>query len=112
MSTERIAAGVTIHKSAVFTIFYMLFHLLERGIHGLRHGESFVEAVRTAAFAHGGGLALHFAFVFFAFIPFFALREGRLVIGEERFHQLFLGSGRPSVSHEGGHGARLQPRPH
>ena len=101
---------ITVHKAAVFAVFYSLFHLLERGVHGLLHGESFQNALR-AEFTHGGGLAIRTFVVFFAFIPFFALRESRQIIGEERFTRLFLGSGRDWAPRGGG-GARLQPRPH
>jgi len=100
---------VTVHKAAVFTVFYGLFHLLERGIHGLLHGENFLKAVHAEVFTHGGGFAIRLACMFFAFMPFFALMESRQVIGEERFHQLFLGSKRVRAS-DGGAYVRLEPR--
>ena len=102
LSRGRPLHVVTIHKSAVFTVFYTLFHLLERGIHGLVHGESFWKAVQAEAFVHGGGLALRMIVVFFVFIPFFALRELRRVIGEERFQQLFRGNWRQETSRQSG----------
>jgi hypothetical protein len=102
---------VTIHKSAVFTVLYSLFHLLERGIHGLLHGESLWKAVQAEIFVHGGGLALRLLVLFFALIPFFALRELRRVIGEEQFQQLFLGSGRHSTSSRSATSRRNAPGP-
>ena len=82
---------VTLCKSAIFGIYFLLFHLLEEGVRGWFHHESFLHAVR-AEFAHTDGLAIPILFVFFAFIPFFALRETRHVIGEQRFRHLFFGT--------------------
>ena len=80
---------VTLRKSAVFAVFYLAFHVVEEGIHGLLHGEAFLDAAADV-FRGPNGLAIRMLFVFFAFIPFFALRESRRVIGEERFRDLFL----------------------
>jgi uncharacterized membrane protein YozB (DUF420 family) len=93
---------VAVYKAAVFTVFYLFFHLLESGIRGVLHGEPFLQAVHAEAFTRPGRLAIRMLFVFFAFIPFFALLESRHVIGEERFRHLFFGVGRHSPSHEDG----------
>lgn len=82
---------VTICKSALFGVYYLLFRLLEAGVRGLFHRESFLHAVREQI-VHTDGLAIPLLFVFFAFIPFFALRETQHVIGEERFRHLFFGT--------------------
>lgn len=85
---------VSLWDAAVFTVFYAMFHLLDVGIHAVIHRESFAAAVRTEAFTHVGRMAMRMVVVFFAFIPFFALRESRHVIGEENFDRLFFGSRR------------------
>src|SRR5262249_52129498 len=100
---------VTIYKSAVFSVYYLLFHLLESGIRGLFHHESFLQAVR-AEIAHADGLAIPVLFVFFAFIPFFALRETRHLIGEQRFRQMFFGTKGASPLPPAD-GAQLRPGP-
>jgi hypothetical protein len=83
---------VTVYKSAVFTIFYLMFHLLEEGVRGALHGKGFLHAVQVETFTGVAGLLARLLFVFYAFVPFFALMETRQAIGIERFHELFLGS--------------------
>ena len=109
LSRNRPLLVTTVHKAAMFAILYTLFHVLEQGIRGIVRGESFLEAVRAEALRPSGGPAIRMVVVFFAFVPFFALRELRRVIGEERFQQLFLGSGRHLTSRQSGEGGRLQP---
>ncbi len=82
----------TLHKAGSFTLLYMVFHVLERTIHGVVHGETFVGALRAAAVAAKGEVVTRAIMVFFAFIPFFALFETRRVMGEDGFRSLFLGS--------------------
>jgi hypothetical protein len=82
---------ITVYKSAVFTIFYLMFHLVEEGVRGALHGKGFLHAVQAEAFASVGGVVAHLLFVFFAFVPFFALMETRRAMGIDRFHELFLG---------------------
>ena len=69
-----------------------MFHLLEDGVRGSLHGEGFLEAIHAEAFANIGGLFARLLFVFFTFIPFFALMETRRVLGVDRFRELFLGT--------------------
>lgn len=84
----------TLHKAAMFTILYILFHALEHTIHGLIHGRTFGAALHAVAVAGGRGLLVRALTVFFAFIPFFALLEIRRAMGEEKFLSLFLARGR------------------
>jgi hypothetical protein len=83
---------VTVNKSAVFTIFYFMFHLLEDGVRAALHGKGFLHAIQAEAFTSFGGVMARLLFVFFAFVPFFALMETRQAMGMDRFHELFLGS--------------------
>jgi hypothetical protein len=83
---------IAVYKSAVFTIFYLMFHMLEEGVRGALHGKGFLHAVQTETFTSVGGLSARLLFVFFTFVPFFALMETRRAMGIERFHELFLGN--------------------
>jgi hypothetical protein len=79
----------TILKAGMFTVLYVLFHVLEHTIHGLLHRETFLGALHSVA---GKGVILARALtVFFAFIPLFALFETRRVMGEDEFLSLFIG---------------------
>jgi hypothetical protein len=79
----------TIHKSALFTLFYIAFHILEHTVRGLWHGETFLGAIHAAAATRKGELVCMALVLFFAFIPFFAVREMRRVMGEDKFRDLF-----------------------
>jgi hypothetical protein len=92
----------TVHKAAVFTVFYLAFHVLESAVRGLLHGQTFFGALRAATVTEGKEL-LSLAFVmFFAFIPFFALRETRRVLGADKFRDLFFAKRQPPSSDEVG----------
>ena len=81
----------TLYKSAVFTLFYLVFHSLEGTLHGVMSGKAFLDALATEARKDRGESVSRGLVMFFAFIPFFALREIRRALGEERFHRLFFG---------------------
>jgi hypothetical protein len=96
----------TIHKSLMFTLLYLAFHVLEEGVHGVLHGHSFFRplVVEKEEFL-GLGLVL-----FFAMIPFFAVREMRRVMGADNFRHLFLGRNRPEQFNQPAvGGSRLSP---
>ena len=84
---------ITVNKSAVFTIFYLMFHLLEDGVRGVLHGKGFLQSIQAEAFTSAGALFARLLFVFFTFVPFFAFMEMRRVIGIDRFRELFIGRG-------------------
>lgn len=86
----------TIFKALVFAGFALLFHALEDIVHSLLHHQTFLGALHTLVVAESGGLLLTRALIFFfAFIPFFALRELRRVVGEDEFRRLFVGKREP-----------------
>ena len=81
-----------------------MFHLLEDGVRGALHGKGFLHAIQAEAFTSVGGVVARLLFVFFAFVPFFALMETRQAMGMDRFHKLFLGSAhRPNTSRKAPH---------
>lgn len=104
---------ITVNKSAVFTIFYLMFHLLEEGVRGALHGKGFLHAIQAEAFTSVEALLAHLLFVFFAFIPFFALMETRRRIGIDRFRELFLSSSHnPNTSRKAPHAGQLIGKEH
>ena len=88
----------TIAKALVFSVFALAFHILEIIVRGLLHHDTFGGALHGVVVAESGELLTRGLIFFFAFIPFFALRELRRVLGEVEFKDLFLGKkSRPPV---------------
>ncbi|HEY6343908.1 MAG TPA: hypothetical protein VIY49_20625 [Bryobacteraceae bacterium] len=98
----------TIHKAIMFTMLYLAFHVLEEGVRGVLHGHSFFRPlVVEKEELLGIGLVL-----FFAMIPFFAMREMRRVMGADNFRHLFFGGNRPEQFNQpavGVSGSRFSP---
>ena len=95
----------TIHKAAMFTLFYLLFHAIEEGVRGLFKGEDLRAVIHSMATAETGKETFFRALVFFfAFIPFFALRETERVMNVDGFG-LFFGRRQPPPTDE----ATLKP---
>ena len=76
----------TIYKSFVFTLLTAAFHIAEHAIRGLVQGEP-AGALSGTAISELFGRCL---VLFFAFLPFFALRETGRVLGETRLKDLFF----------------------
>jgi hypothetical protein len=82
----------TVYKSFIFTLLVAVFHLLEHAINGWLHGEGLAAAFAVLR-ARGIAELLALGLVYFcAFLPFFALREIRRVLGERRLADLFFRS--------------------
>jgi hypothetical protein len=78
----------TFHKAAVFTLFYLAFHVVEGTLRGLLHRQTFFGALYAATVTQRGELLTLALVMFFAFIPFFALMETRRVLGADKFLDL------------------------
>jgi hypothetical protein len=85
----------TLYKSAVFTVFYLAFHILETTVHAFIHGQHLASSLYMELISGNGKILSQATFIFLAFIPFFALREVRRVLGNTNFRYLFLGRGQP-----------------
>jgi hypothetical protein len=79
----------TVVKALMFTILQLAFDLIEHTVRRLLHHEGFLGALRSSVTAERRELLTRAAIFFFAFIPFFALRELRRVLGEAHFRHLF-----------------------
>jgi len=77
-------------KSFVFGLLVYAFHIVEEAIKRLIHGAEPLAVPREIRFDQ---LASRSIIVFCIFIPLFAFREIRRVMGEEEFRSLLFGSG-------------------
>ena len=80
-------------KAFIFTLLVFAFHVVEEVIKRLIHGAAMAEASRNIRFDELAGRCI---VVFCVFIPFFAFREFRRVMGEDEFKTLVFGKGEPN----------------
>jgi len=85
----------TLYKSAVFTVLYLAFHTLETTVHAFIHGQHLASNLDMELIYGNVKIFSQATFIFLAFIPFFALREVRRVLGNDNFLYLFLRRRRP-----------------
>jgi len=76
-----------INKAFLFGLLVFAFHILEEAIKHLVHGKSLVEAWHEVRI---DDLLSRNVIVFCTFIPLFAFREMRRVLGEEQFRSLLF----------------------
>jgi len=80
----------TLYKAFVFSLLVFAFHIVEEAIKRRWHGETFATAY------HGirvNELLARSVVIFCAFLPLFAFRELRRVLGEDNFSTLFFRNG-------------------
>jgi hypothetical protein len=81
----------TIYKAFVFGLLAVGFHVLEEAVRALVHHKGLAEAFEVLRTASGRYELLGQCLVLFcAFIPFFAFRETRRVLGGSRLYDLFF----------------------
>jgi hypothetical protein len=80
----------SVSKAILFSFLVLAFHILEEAIKQLVHGKEVAGAFHDMPLDHLLGGAL---IIFCTFVPFFAFRELQRVLGEDRFHDLFLLAG-------------------
>ena len=88
----------TLYKSAVFTVLYLIFHTLESIVNAFIHGAHLASSLNMEMIYGNGKILSQATFIFLAFIPFFALREVRRVLGNDNFRHLFFDRGQPPDS--------------
>src|SRR5271169_5225192 len=82
-----------LYKAFLFSLLVLAFHIMEETIKRRWHGENFVTAY------HGirvDELLARSVIVFCTFLPLFAFRELRRVLGEDSFWSLFFRTGAPT----------------
>ena len=80
----------TLYKGFLFTICVALFNVVESMIRGFIHGSGLMGAVSEFTGRFNDELFAGALVVFFAFIPFFAVRELGRVLGEGTISKLFF----------------------
>jgi len=79
-----------IWKALVFTLLVFAFHVVEEVIKRLIHGADMARASQDIRFDDLAGRSI---VIFCTFIPLFAFREFRRVMGEKEFRALVFGAG-------------------
>jgi hypothetical protein len=82
----------TIYKAFLFGLLVFAFHIVEEAIKRRWHGENFASAYHGM---HLNVILARSVIVFCTFVPLFAFRELRRVLGEETFWSLFFRTGGP-----------------
>jgi len=86
-----------IYKAFLFSVLVFGFHFVEEAIRGLLHG---VTIARTYHEVRVDDLLARSIVVFCVFIPLFAFREFRRVLGEDKFYELLFRSRQPRKSRD------------
>jgi len=80
----------SLYKAFLFGLLVFAFHIVEDAVKGLLHGKNMAEAFQDMRIDDLLGRSL---VICCTFVPFFAFREVRRVLGEEKFQDLFFFSG-------------------
>jgi hypothetical protein len=79
-----------LYKAFLFTLFVLAFHFVEEMVKQLLHGGNVATAFRETRMDE---LLARTVIIFSVFIPLFAFRELRRVMGEDKFRELFFRMG-------------------
>jgi hypothetical protein len=82
-----------LYKAFLFSLLVFAFHIVEEAIKRRWHGENFAAAYRGIRINE---LLARSVIVFCTFLPLFAFRELRRVLGQENFWSLFFRRGAPT----------------
>ena len=85
----------TIWKSFLFALAAAAFYVVEQIVRGLLRGGGFAAGLTSLRDMGAGEILGRSLVMFFAFVPFFALRETGRVLGEGKLQELFF---RPKAS--------------
>jgi len=80
----------TVRKAIVFSIFVGIFAVVEHVLEGLLHGKGVAGGLATLWSEGRDEILARCLVTFFAFIPFFALRELGMLLGEGKLRGLFF----------------------
>ena len=85
-------------KALQFSVLMAVFHVVEEVIKHLLHGHSMASALRELMSSGLSEVLVRNLVIFCALIPFFAFRELRRVLGEDKFSALFFRSGASALT--------------
>lgn len=80
-----------LYKTILFSLLVGLFSAMGRLARGVLRGEGLAGAFHAAAAGNGYELLAKSLVIFFAFIPFFAVKELGRVLGDNELRKLFFG---------------------
>ena len=84
------------YKALIFGLLVLAFHIAEEAIKHRLHGVKLTDAIHQV---RGDELLGRILIIFCTFVPLFAFREFRRVLGEDRFNTLvFRSAAKPTVS--------------
>jgi hypothetical protein len=89
----------SVYKALLFGLLVFGFHIIEDMAKRLLHGENMAGAFHNV---HIDDLLGRTLVIFCTFVPFFALREVRRVLGEDKFQDLFFYTGATKSEFSGG----------
>jgi hypothetical protein len=89
----------SVYKAFLFGLLVFGFHIVEDAVKGLLHGKNVAGAFQDMRIDDLLGRSL---VIFCTFVPFFAFREVRRVLGEDKFQDLFFYSGAIAKSDSSG----------
>ena len=81
----------TLYKTVVFTVFCAAFKVVEHGVRGLFTGPGFRGGIDLLLAGDSYEMGANSLMVFFAFVPFFAVKELGRVLGDNTIGRLFFG---------------------
>ena len=87
-----------LHESLLFTALFILFHVLEKVVVGIVHGETLAQSVPAIGGGGLAGLTCVAVIFFFALIPFFGFRNLSRAIGPDRMKAILFGPQSPAGS--------------
>jgi hypothetical protein len=79
-----------LHKSFIFTLVIIGFHVMEVALVGLRHGNAMTNSLTAAGLGDPRGILSVGIMSFVLLLPFFLLRELGRVIGQKELWDLIL----------------------
>lgn len=81
-----------LHDSFVFSVMFIVFHLLEEEIVGLVRGKGSPESISGIGGGGIGGIVCVAVIFFFTLIPFFSFRNFSRAIGPDRMNEILFGT--------------------
>jgi biotin carboxyl carrier protein len=89
--TNRPLIYPIIFKSAVFAVLLICFHIVEKTLTGVLHGETLFQSIPSIGGDTLQGILMVGIIMFVALMPFFAFRELDRAIGTRELHSLLFG---------------------
>jgi len=83
----------TLYKTFVFTLWVILFKIVESAVDGLLRGRGLLRGALSLFERNGYDVLAYVLIVFSALVPFFAMKELSRVLGAEKVRALFFRPG-------------------